>query len=36
MDFKGLNQHQKEAVNALEGAVAVIAGAGSGKTRTLT
>jgi len=36
MDFKGLNQHQKEAVHALEGAVAVIAGAGSGKTRTLT
>ena len=36
MDFKGLNNHQKEAVNALEGAVAVIAGAGSGKTRTLT
>lgn len=36
MDFKGLNNHQKEAVNALEGAVAVVAGAGSGKTRTLT
>ena len=37
MDYlKSLNKSQNEAVNNLEGAMMVIAGAGSGKTRVLT
>ena len=34
--LSGLNTPQKEAVTAVNGAVMVIAGAGSGKTRALT
>jgi len=35
-EFSSLNAAQAEAVNALDGPVLILAGAGTGKTRTVT
>ncbi len=35
-EFSSLNQEQADAVNALDGPVLILAGAGTGKTRTVT
>mgnify|MGYP001574358406 FL=1 len=36
MDFQNLNEKQLKAVNHIDGPLLIVAGAGSGKTRTLT
>ena len=34
--FEGLNPSQKEAASHIDGAMLILAGAGSGKTKTIT